>query len=529
MLKLTQIKLPYDHPAHALGDRVCKQLRVPAKQIADIRVLRRALDCRRKPQIEYVYTVGVTLRDEAAYLQRNRSALQWLYQVPCVDLDAWIPQKINKTAKRPIVVGTGPAGLFAALTLAKAGLRPIVFERGAKVSERNAAVQAFGQGGRLDTDTNIQFGEGGAGTFSDGKLNTGIGSQFVPTVLNEFVRYGAPQEILFDAKPHIGTDLLQNVVRNLRKAIVAYGGEVRFRSRVVDLRVADGKLRGLLVQSPEDGAVEWETDACVLAIGHSARDTFEMLRGYVRMQPKAFAIGVRIEHAQAWLDRAQYGGAQGLPAADYKLNVQTETGRGCYTFCMCPGGSVVAAASEDGGVVTNGMSLHARDGANANSALLVGVTPDDYGSDDVLAGVEFQRRWERAAYAIAGDYRAPAQRVGDLLRGRETATFADVAPTYPRGVVGADMRAVLPPYVTDTLAAALPALDRKLNGFAHPDAVLTGVETRSSSPIRILRDDGCQSSLVGLYPCGEGAGYAGGITSAAADGIRVALAYLQGA
>lgn len=454
---------------------------------------------------------------------------------------------------------------MCALYLARAGLRPLVVERGASVDERVEIVEAFNAGAPLDTRTNIQFGEGGAGTFSDGKLNTGIKSPHIRHVLEAFVEAGAPEDILVDAKPHIGTDLLVGVVRNLRRAIEEAGGEVRFLTRLDGLVLEDGaadrpgvadavdevggedgeaRVTAVRLVDERTGAAEvFATDCVVLACGHSARDTFQMVcEAGADMARKPFAVGVRIEHPQALVNEAQYGPAAGhaaLGAADYKLAVKTDDGRGVYSFCMCPGGEVVAAASEEGLLCVNGMSRHARAGANANAALLVEVRPDDLPGDDPLAGVAFQRQLERDAYqlgrgltagggedasALCPPYTAPAQTVGDFLVHASGTPSAAVTPTYPRGVAWRDLRDCLPPFVTDALAEALPALDRKLHGFASDDAVMTAVEARSSSPVRIVRDDGFQSNIAGLYPCGEGAGYAGGITSAAVDGLRVAEA-----
>jgi uncharacterized FAD-dependent dehydrogenase len=428
-------------------------------------------------------------------------------------------------------VGTGPAGLFAALVLARAGARPLVLERGAAVDARVRAVETFIRDGVLDPDSNIQFGEGGAGTFSDGKLTTNTHDPRCRRVLEALVEAGAAEEILWQAKPHIGTDHLTGAVKRIREQIESLGGEVRFVTRLSDLILdADGRLRGVVTQS-DRGREEFAAEALILATGHSARDTFEalLLRG-ARLAQKPFSIGVRIEHDQRMVDRAQYGSAAGHPAlgaADYKLSCHLPSGRGVYTFCMCPGGWVVAATSEPGGVVTNGMSRFARDGVNANAAFLVSVSPKDFEDDHPLAGVRFQRRWEHAAFELGGrDFRAPAQLMGDFLRGVASSAAGGVEPTYPLGVQYADLSLCLPDFVVSSLREAAPVLDRRMRGFATADAVLTGVETRSSSPVRVVRDETLQSNLRGVYPCGEGAGYAGGIMSAAVDGMRCAEAVL---
>jgi len=432
----------------------------------------------------------------------------------------------------PVVVGAGPAGLFAALTLARAGATPILIERGKPVDERTRSVAAMQKDGTLDPESNVQFGEGGAGTFSDGKLTTGTKSPLIRHVLQTFVEHGAPEEILYLAKPHIGTDRLKGVVKSMREEIIRLGGKVLFDTRMTGLILRVSHVEGVKVISRGEEQ-EILTDHVLLCIGHSARDTMQALFSQgVTMTAKPFAMGVRIEHPQSLINAAQYGRFASHPAlraADYKLNVHTPDGRGVYTFCMCPGGEVIAAASQPGGLCVNGMSYHARDGVNANSALLVGVHPEDFGDDHPLAGFVWQRSIEQAAYRLGGgDFRAPVQRVEDFLAGRASTRLGEVKPTYLPGVTPADLRECLPGFIVEDLKFGIRRMDGMLHGFAHPDALMTGVETRSSSPVRLNRDKGMMADRIdGLYPVGEGAGYAGGIVSAAVDGIAAAQAALE--
>ena len=521
MIRIRDIALPPEHNAHQLYFEAAQLLKISNSKINKLKIVRRSVDARKKPDIKIIYTVDV---------QVDGNEKRTLYQAGCkrasiAPVSFYRPPKgVFACEKRPVVVGFGPAGMFCALILAMAGTRPIVLERGDDAQTRHEKVQKFFETGHLDTRSNVQFGEGGAGTFSDGKLNTGVNNPRIGWILEQFVKAGARENILYDAKPHVGTDVLLTVVQNIRNRIISLGGEVRFNSRVANIRMENGALTGLEL---EDGSIV-ECDRAVFAIGHSARDTFSMLHFHqVPMEPKAFAMGVRIEHKQEMVNRAQYGRNDPvLPPAEYKL-VQHLDEKSVYTFCMCPGGYVVAAASEDG-VVTNGMSYADRDGENANAALLVTVTPEDFPDHTPLGGMYWQRKIEEAAYMEAGGgFRAPAQLVGDFLEDRPSTGPGAVQPTYRPGVTWCDLRSVLPECVTKALKEALPKLDGSLKGFSDPDAVLTAPETRSSSPVRILRDDSRQSEIRGLYPCGEGAGYAGGIMSAAVDGIMTAEAILE--
>lgn len=536
MIELRNVELPLSAGLEGGEQQMlcaaARRLRIAEDRIAEVRLLRRSVDARRKGNVHFVATLGVTLTGGSA---EETEAVARCGRADAVIAEPRPAPPLVRLAEtpvpRPVVVGTGPAGLFAALHLARAGARPIVLERGQAVEERIRAVETFERDGVLDPECNIQFGEGGAGTFSDGKLTASTKDPRSRDVLRALVEAGAPAEIEWQAKPHIGTDMLVGAVRSLRERIIELGGEVRFSAKVVDLELApDAELRAVVVDGPY-GREQIACEALVLATGHSARDVFELLeRCGATLAHKPFSIGVRIEHDQRMIDRSQYGSAAGHPAlgpADYQLACHLENGRGVYTFCMCPGGWVVAAASEAGGVVTNGMSRYAREGANANSAFLVNVVPADFGSAEPLAGVEFQRRWERAAYELGGrEFRAPAQLLGDFLAGRASDAAGSVRPSYTRGVTYTDLAGCLPEFAVASLREAAPILDRKLKGFASAEALLTGVETRSSSPVRIVRDETLQSNLRGVYPCGEGAGYAGGIMSAAVDGLRCAEALL---
>ena len=521
MIRLSNVRLPIGYTDADLLRIAARELRVPNEAIVNVSLYRRSIDARRKDDIHYTTSIDVRLNlDEKSVIAKARNknaAITSAYRYNPV-----VPKNRNK---RPVIIGAGPAGLFCALTLAQSGLRPILIERGSRVEDRIKAVDRFHTDGVLNTECNIQFGEGGAGTFSDGKLNTGTKDDRARKVLLDLVAHGAPDEILYNAMPHIGTDHLRHTVVSLREELIRLGGEVCFDTKLTDIRTHGGAVSAITV---EHGGASRTIDCTelVLAIGHSARDTFELLhRLGLMITPKPFSVGVRIEHLRESIDRAQYGPRHAeLPAAAYKQSVHLKDGRGVYTFCMCPGGVVVAAASEPETVVTNGMSEFARDKVNSNSALLVSVNPEDIPGDHILKGMHFQRELERRAFlASGGGYKAPVQRAGDFLARVKSTRFGEVTPSYRPGTAFAMTDDVLPPFVTESLREALPLIDRRLHGFNHPDALMTAVESRSSSPIRILRGDDLMSvSLRGLYPCGEGAGYAGGIISAAADGVRVA-------
>ncbi|MEA4972028.1 hypothetical protein SDC9_85198 [bioreactor metagenome] len=517
MIRINNIKLKIGNDD--ISSAVCKSLKIATEDIIELHIRKKSLDARKKKEIHYLYTVDAEVKNENTVLKKCKDKNVALssyknYTLP----DA----KVN-IKERPVVVGFGPAGMLAGLVLAQKGLKPIILERGKNIDARSEDVESFWDGGKFNTESNVQFGEGGAGTFSDGKLTTRIKDARCGYVTECFVKAGAPAEISYDAKPHIGTDRLKIVVKNIRKEIINLGGEVRFESRLSDILIENGSVIAAVVNGNE----EINTKDIIIAVGHSARDTFKMLYDKnIAIEQKPFAAGVRIEHRQCDINTVQYGdAADKLPPADYMMTYTTKEGRGVYSFCMCPGGYVVAAASEEGRLVVNGMSEYARDGENANSALLVQVYPEDFESDSPLAGIEFQRRIEEKAFTAGGrNYSAPTQRYEDFKLGRITKKEGSIVHSYRPSVTFADLNNVLPKFISDSIKEAIPEMGKKLKGFDCEDALLTGVETRSSSPVRITRDpeNGYSINIKGLYPAGEGAGYAGGIISAAADGIRQA-------
>ncbi len=524
MIRIQEIKLTLDETLDDLPKKIIKKLRISKEDLLSWRIVKESLDARKIADIHFTYCIDCKVKQEEKVLHHNP-------KVTRVKEYHYVYPKTGKQSlkHRPIIAGFGPAGMFAALILAQMGYCPLVIERGENVEKRIKSVEEFWKNGKLDPNSNVQFGEGGAGTFSDGKLTARSKDLRVHKVLEELVHFGAPKDILYMAHPHIGTDLLRDIVKQLREEIISLGGEVRFQSKLTDLKIKDGKLCGIVVNDTEEIAA----DQLILAIGHSARDTYRFLyeKG-VAMEAKAFAVGARIEHPQSLINKAQFkqfADHPRLAAAEYRLTHSARNGRGVYTFCMCPGGSVVPSSSMEGGVVVNGMSEHARDKENANSALLVQVRPEDFG-EHPMDGIAYQEKLERKAFVCGGgDYKAPAQLVRDFLQHTKSNAIGKVKPSYALGVTPCDLHDILPEYITSAMEEAIVALDHKLKGFAYDDAVLTGVETRSSSPVRLNRtkDDLQSINVQGLYPCGEGAGFAGGIVSAAIDGIRCAEQIIQ--
>ena len=522
MLRLLNISLDLDYNNSDLINIASKKLNIPKKFITNVSLHKKSIDARKKHNIHFLCSIDVELSKEVRnykkYISNNiMEVFPYIYKT----------EKCINCKTPPLIVGFGPAGIFASLILAEAGCNPIIIERGKDVDNRTKDINNFWNNSTLNVESNVQFGEGGAGTFSDGKLNTGVKDSRSRKVLQEFVNCGAPEDILYTTKPHIGTDKLKTTVKNLRKKIISLGAKINFETKLLKIVIKNNKVTSAIVQS-QDNIYEIGTDNIILAIGHSARDSFTMLNDLgIFIEPKPFSVGARIEHLQQVINKSQYGifhNHHALGAADYKLSVHLKNGRGVYTFCMCPGGQVVAAASEKGKLVTNSMSEYKRNKTNANSAILVGITPDDFESDHPLAGVEFQRKLEEKAFVLGGsNYKAPVQLVGDFLKDIPSKSIGSVVPSYKPGYNLCNISSCFPQYITDSLKQGIIEMNKKINGFSAYDAVLTAVETRSSSPIRITRNECGESiNLSGLYPCGEGAGYAGGIMSAAIDGIKTA-------
>lgn len=530
MLRINEISAPLGVSAEEIKSLAAQYVDVPLRYVKGFEIARESIDSRQKNNIKMIYSVNLELEAEA-----DEEGIASKYPAnkvhTCEKYTYVMPPNQRNSRFRPIVVGFGPAGMFAALILAKAGLRPLVFERGSDVDTRTKDVYGFWNTRKLNTSSNVQFGEGGAGTFSDGKLTTGIKDSRCRFVLETLHKFGAPEAILYSSHPHIGTDRLVDVVKNIRKEIISLGGEIRFGCCLTDIYKSNGYIQGISYRDSAGNTEDLETDCLILCIGHSARDTVNMLYSHgIKMEQKPFSVGVRIEHPQELINKSLFGKQWNNPllgAANYKLANHSTHHRGAYTFCMCPGGTVVCASSEEEMVVVNGMSELARDKENANSAILVGIEPEHFPSEHPLAGIELQREIERKAFILGGKtYTAPGQLVGDFMKNVPSKKFGFVKPSCPTGVEPCDIRRVLPVAVTDSIAAAINAFDKKLQGFALPQAVLTAPESRSSSPVRIIRDECRQASVKGIFPCGEGAGYAGGIVSAAVDGIKCAEAVL---
>lgn len=523
MIKISQIKLNINHKEQDLHQRIAKMLRIKpvnGKYYFEYKILKQSIDARQE-NIKNIYTVGVTVKNEESILKKINdknitSTKEENYQ--------FVPIGTNPLSHRPIVVGSGPAGLFCAYMLAMQGYRPIVIERGEAVEQRTKTVEHFFDTGELNTESNVQFGEGGAGTFSDGKLNTLVKDKQHRNdlVLETFVEFGADKEITYVNKPHIGTDVLSVIVKNMREFILSKGGTIRFSTRLEHIRIENDRLTAIEVRNENGEQEVIPTDVCVLALGHSARDTFQMLyEEKVLMEPKAFAVGVRVEHSQHMINKTQYGkNMDALPAASYKLAKTAGNGRGVYSFCMCPGGYVVNASSEQKRLAVNGMSYSKRDGENANSAIVVSVTPEDFENQTPLGGIEFQRRLEEAAYQ-AGQGKIPVQMYSDFKENKTTSEFGAVIPQMKGEICPANLRKILPDYISEAIIEGIDSFGKQITGYNNGDTILSGVESRTSSPLRILRNENFESNYAGIYPCGEGAGYAGGITSAAMDGIRI--------
>ena len=522
MLRINNLKIRKNLSNDEVLNIAIQKISIDKTDILNWAISKKSIDARKKDDVHFIYSIDLNVKNENKYLTKKNKLIEKI-DMPNYTLSFKSPS--NVPTKNPIIVGAGPSGLFAALTFVQNGVKPIIIEQGKPVEERQKDVEIFRTTGKLNTLSNVQFGEGGAGTFSDGKLTTGINSPYCKKVLQEFVNFGAPDEILYLSKPHIGTDNLINIIRNMREYIISKGGTFLFNEKVTSFEIKNSKISAVYCSK------KIETDNVILAIGHSSRDTFEVLyNSGLNMEAKNFSVGVRIEHLQEMINISQYGTLTNLnlPPASYKLAYHSSSGRSCYTFCMCPGGVVIASSSEPNTIVTNGMSNFSRNETNSNSALLVNVTPNDFDNSSPLAGIYFQKDLEEKAFKLGGsNYCAPIQRVEDFLLNQKTEFIGDVKPSYIPGVTFSNLNDIFPDFVSQTLKEGISYFDTKLKGFSHPDSILTGVETRSSSPVRILRNEKLLSNVNGIYPCGEGAGYAGGIMSAAVDGIKCAIAVLR--
>lgn len=525
MIRISNVKIYENISDEEVFNLIIKKYKIVKEFVNEWHISKKSIDARRKDDVHFSYSIDIDVKNENKFLRdKNISKIKSIF-IPDFQMN------LNKSV-RPVIIGAGPAGLFAALTFVQNGYKPIVIEQGQTVEERKKSVDAFVNNGVLNTNSNVQFGEGGAGTFSDGKLTSGISSPYCKKVLEEFVKFGAPSQILYLTKPHIGTDNLINIIKNMRNYIISNGGQFMFNTKFIDFETANNCVSKISVLHLDNNLVETiDTNVLVLAIGHSSRDTFKKIyeKG-LYLEPKNFSVGVRIEHLQSEINRAQYGSFTKLklPSADYKLAYHSPSGRSCYTFCMCPGGVVMPSSSESNTIVTNGMSYFARNGKNANSAVLVNVMPSDFESDNPLAGIYFQKNLEEKAFNLGGsNYFAPVQRFEDFDNNIKSEFIGNVIPSYKPGYTLSNLNDIMPEFVSDTLKEGIKYFDTKLHGFANPDSILTGMETRSSSPVKILRNENLISNIKGIYPCGEGAGYAGGIMSAAVDGIKCSIAAIE--
>lgn len=521
MKRINNIKIYEDLKLESLIRHICKKYHIRYEDILDFYIIKKSIDARNKNNIHYLYNVALKFKNEKKYSNFDNYKI---FELPNISIT-------NNNSLQPVIIGAGPAGLFAALTFIKNGIKPVIIEQGKKVEDRKKDIDLFIKTGKLNINSNIQFGEGGAGTFSDGKLTSGINNPLCNIVLQDFYKFGAPEQILYLAKPHIGTDNLIKIISNIRTYITSNGGQFLFSSKLTDLHIENNKLQSITYIN-DHKEYNIPVSNLILAIGHSSRDTFYNLYNKgLNMESKNFSVGVRIEHLQKDINLSQYGNKTNLklPPAEYKLVYHDrETNRSCYSFCMCPGGTVMASSSDENTIVTNGMSVFKRNGINANSAILVNVTPNDFSSTNPLAGIDFQKKLEEFAFIAGGkNYHAPIQKVGDYINNTLTFNFGNILPTYLPGTTFYNLNELLPNFVNVTMKKALLHFDKQIHGFANPDAILTGVETRSSSPVKIVRGENLMSNIEGIYPCGEGAGYAGGIMSAAVDGIKCALAIIK--